>query len=158
MLFCVIVFPHNGQFAHIEPRLLQFFNSGLCLGMGSIDTNHSVIVGHTSPPGYRSCGFIFCGTFWAEHELDSATAAPSSQRSARLEMRLDLLPQGFLWRLLALSHDRGNRPREGVDSHTLHLRAGLRVSVDPGDHTRTHLFPERQELLTGHGFRFYCLV
>jgi hypothetical protein len=50
VLFGVIVLPHDGQFLHVKPRLLQGFDRRFRLRMGGVDTDHCVVLSHGFPP------------------------------------------------------------------------------------------------------------
>ena len=43
VLLGVIVLAHDGQFLHVEPRPLEFFDARFCLGVGVVDPHHCVI-------------------------------------------------------------------------------------------------------------------
>src|ERR1039457_9853 len=50
MFLGVIVLAHNGQFLHVEPRPLDFFDARFCLDVGIEYSYHCVMILHGLPP------------------------------------------------------------------------------------------------------------
>jgi hypothetical protein len=50
MLLGVIVLADDGQFLHVEPRALEFFDARFCLGVGLEDPHYCVILSHGFRP------------------------------------------------------------------------------------------------------------
>ena len=52
----LIVLAYEGQFLHIEPRPLEFFNARFCFGVGIEDSYHCVMLRHGLSP------YVLCDT------------------------------------------------------------------------------------------------